>query len=104
MEMNRITLRTFYPEDQAQMLEILTSNLVNQTYMLPDFEKKEDAISLFNKLMTRSNDSSCFVRCIDLDSTAIGFLNDVEIKDGSIELGYVIHPEFHNRGDRKSVV
>ena len=98
METNQITLRSFRPEDQAQMLEILTSNLVNQTYMLPDFEKKEDAIPLFNKLMTRSNDSSRFVRCIDLDGTAIGFLNDVEIKDGSIELGYVIHPEFHNKG------
>ena len=94
METNQITLRSFRPEDQAQMLEILTSNLVNQTYMLPDFEKKEDAIPLFNKLMTRSNDSSCFVRCIDLDGTAIGFLNDVEIKDGSIELGYVIHPDY----------
>ena len=98
MEMNRITLRTFYPEDQMQILETVTSSKVNQTYMLPDFEKKEDAIPLFNKLMTRSNDSSRFVRCIDLDGTAIGFLNDVEIKDGSIELGYVIHPEFHNKG------
>lgn len=98
METNQITLRTFHPEDQAQMLEILTSNLVNQTYMLPDFEKKEDAIPLFNRLMNLSNDSSRFVRCIDLDDTAIGFLNDVEIKDGSIELGYVIHPEFHNKG------
>lgn len=98
METNQITLRSFRPEDQAQMLEILTSNLVNQTYMLPDFEKKEDAIPLFNRLMNLSNDSSRFVRCIDLDGTAIGFLNDVEIKDSSIELGYVIHPEFHNRG------
>ena len=98
METNQITLRSFRLEDQAQILETVTSSKVNQTYMLPDFETKEDAIPLFNKLMTRSNDSSCFVRCIDLDGTAIGFLNDVEIKDSSIELGYVIHPEFHNRG------
>ena len=98
MEMNQITLRPFCPEDQAQMLEIVTSSRVNQTYMLPDFETKEDAIPLFNRLMNLSNDSCRFVRCIDLDGTAIGFLNDVEIKDGSIELGYVIHPEFHNRG------
>ena len=98
MEMNQITLRTFYPEDQMQILETVTSSKVNQTYMLPDFEKKEDAIPLFNKLMTRSNDSSRFVRCIDLDDTAIGFLNDVEVKDGAMELGYVIHPGYHNRG------
>ena len=98
MEMKQITLRPFRPEDQAQILETVTSSKVNQTYMLPDFEKKEDAIPLFNKLMTRSNDSSRFVRCIDLDGTAIGFLNDVEVKDGAMELGYVIHPGYHNRG------
>ena len=98
METNQITLRSFRPEDQAQILETVTSSKINQTYMLPDFETKEDAIPLFNRLMSLSNDSGRFVRCIDLDGTAIGFLNDVEIKDGSIELGYVIHPEFHNRG------
>jgi hypothetical protein len=80
MDSNQITLRTFRPEDQAQILEIVTSNKVNQTYMLPDFETKEDAIPLFNRLMNLSNDSSRFVRCIDLDGTAIGFLNDVEVK------------------------
>ena len=98
METNQITLRSFRPEDQAQILETVTSSKVNQTYMLPDFEKKEDAIPLFNKLMTRSNDTSRFVRCIDLDGAAIGFLNDVEVKDGAMELGYVIHPDYHNRG------
>lgn len=98
MEMNRITLRPLRPEDQAQILETVTSSKVNQTYMLPDFETKEDAIPLFNRLMSLSSDSSRFVRCIDLDGTAIGFLNDVEVKDGAMELGYVIHPDYHNRG------
>ena len=98
MEMNQITLRPFRPEDQAQILETVTSGKVNQTYMLPDFETKKDAIPLFNRLMNLSNDSSRFVRCIDLDGTAIGFLNDVEVKDGAMELGYVIHPDYHNRG------
>ena len=91
-------IRTLTENDQHAMLELLTNEQIKQTYMLPDFEKKEDAIPLFNRLMNLSNDSSRFVRCIDLDDTAIGFLNDVEIKDGSIELGYVIHPEFHNKG------
>ena len=98
MEMNQITLRPFRPEDQAQILEIVTSSKVNQTYMLPDFEKPEDAIPLFERLSKLSMDGSRFVRCIDVDGRAVGFLNDVEIKDGSIELGYIIHPDFHNRG------
>lgn len=98
MEPKQITLRPILPEDQAVILEILTSGKVNQTYMLPDFETKAAAIPLFTRLMSLSKDPDRFVRCIALGDTAIGFLNDVEIKNGTIELGYVIHPDFHNRG------
>ena len=98
MEQNWLKLRPFLPTDQTRILETVTSTKVNQTYMLPDFEKLEDAIPLFERLSKLSHDSSRFVRCIDVDGHAVGFLNDVEIKDGSIELGYVIHPDFHNCG------
>ena len=98
MEQNFLKLRPFLPTDQTRILETVTSTKVNQTYMLPDFEKLEDAVPLFERLSKLSLDSSRFVRCIDVDGQAIGFLNDVEIKDGSIELGYVIHPECHNCG------
>ena len=98
MEQNLLKLRAFLPTDQTAILETVTSTKVNQTYMLPDFEKMDDASPLFERLSKLSQDSSRFVRCIDVDGRAVGFLNDVEIKDGSIELGYVIHPECHNRG------
>ena len=98
MEQYSLKLRAFLPTDQTRILETVTSTKANQTYMLPDFEKPEDAIPLFERLSKLSMDSSRFVRCIDVDGQAVGFLNDVEIKDGSIELGYVIHPDFHNRG------
>ena len=98
MAQNLLALRPFLPIDQTRILETVTSTKVNQTYMLPDVERIEDAIPLFERLAERSRDESRFVRCIDVDGQAIGFLNDVEIKDGSIELGYVIHPDFHNRG------
>ena len=93
-----LTLRPFRPEDRERMLEILTDNTVNQTYMLPDFEKKEDAVPLFEKLMGLSQDEARFVRCISLDGVAIGFLNDVEVKDSQMELGYVIHPDAQGKG------
>ena len=93
-----ISLREFLPEDQNNILEILTDHKVAETYMLPDFTKTEDAIPLFQRLMALSRQSDRYVRCISLDGAAIGFLNDVEIKDGSIELGYVIHPAHHGHG------
>ena len=94
-----LTLRPFRQEDQDRILEVVTDCTVNRTYMLPDFEKKEDAIPLFNRLMALSQDPSRYVRCISADGTAIGYVNDVEIDDGSIELGYVIHPDSQGRGN-----
>ena len=88
MEQKLLKLRPFLPADQTQILKTVTSTK----------EKPEDAIPLFERLSKLSHDSSRFVRCIDVDGQAVGFLNDVEIKGGSIELGYVIHPDFHNRG------
>ena len=98
MDKNILTLRSFRPEDRDRMLEILTDNTVNKTYMLPDFEKKEDAIPLFERLMGLSLEEGRYVRCISLDTKAIGFMNDVQIKDGCIELGYVIHPNSQGKG------
>ena len=77
---------------------MLTSDIVNKTYMLPDFAQRNDAIPLFQRLMALSNDENRFVRCISCGDTAVGFMNDVEQKDGKVEIGYVIHPEHHNKG------
>ncbi len=91
-------MRKIYPEDQEFFLDILTDNTVNKTYMLPDFGSRADAIPLFQRLRSLSEDGNRFVRCISNGDTAVGFLNDVEIKDGKIELGYAIHPKHHNKG------
>ena len=98
MEPKSIILRPVKPIDLEQILDILTSEKVNQTYMLPDYETRSDAVPLFRRLTELSEDGSRFVRCITLDGVAIGFVNDVEIKDGTIELGYAIHPDYHNQG------
>lgn len=91
-------LKTISENDQTIMLELLTSEQIKQTYMLPDFETKEDAIPLFRRLMELSVDQHRFVRGIFAGETLVGFVNDVEIKNGSIELGYVIHPKHWGKG------
>lgn len=93
-----VSLREIHPDDQDRMLDILTSNVVNKTYMLPDFDRREDAIPLFERLMALSKDDGKYVRAIDLDSKLIGFLNQTDTKQHGIELGYVIHPAFHGHG------
>ena len=93
-----VFLRTIEPADQERMLDILTSELVNKTYMLPDFAQREDAVPLFLRLMEMSRDAGSYVRAIAAEDGLTGFLNRVEIQGKTIELGYVIHPDFHGRG------
>ena len=91
-------IRTLTENDQHAMLELLTNEQIKQTYMLPDFTEKEDAIPLFRRLLQLSREESHFVRGICSGETLVGFLNDVEITDGTIELGYVIHPAHQGKG------
>ena len=93
-----VTLRPIQLQDLEPMLDILTDDTVKQTYMLPDFADRRDALPLFRRLAELSRDESHYVRGICLEERLIGFLNDVEIQDGSIELGYVIHPDFQGKG------
>lgn len=93
-----IRLAPLRAADLETMLDILTNDCVKQTYMLPDFPSREDAVPLFQRLVGLSGDSRRFVRGIYADETLVGFLNDVEIENGAIELGYVIHPRFQGNG------
>ena len=93
-----IQLRKIEPTDLERMLDILTDTVGKQTYMLPDFINRNDAIPLFLRLSAMSADPSLYVRAIELNGALIGFLNHTEIQNNSIELGYIIHPHFRQRG------
>ena len=93
-----VFLRPILPEDRERMMDILTSEKVNKTYMIPDFPEREAAVPLFQRLMDMSQSGSKYVRAIDLDGGLIGFVNQVDLEDQTIELGYVIHPDFHGMG------
>lgn len=91
-------LRPIQPEDQERMLDILTSEQINQTYMLPEFARREDAAPLFSQLMEMCQDTKNYVRAIANEDGLLGLLNHTDIQGKIIELGYVIHPNFHGRG------
>ena len=91
-------LGIFQEEHCPVMLEILIHPQVNKTYMLPDFPAKEDAAPLFRRLLELSRNPERFVRGIFAGEELVGFLNDVEVQDGAIELGYVIHPDHWGKG------
>ena len=93
----RLVLKPMAEEDCSQAVAILRHNKVKATYMLPDLTE-EAAGKLFQRLMELSNSEDHYVRGIYLNSTLIGWLNDTEIENGEMELGWAIHPDFHNQG------
>lgn len=98
IETKRLTIKKIRECDQEAGLNLLTNDIVKQTYMLPDFEKREDAIPLFQRLQKMSLEDKRYVRGIYLNDYLIGYANEVEIIDNSVELGYLIHPDYHGRG------
>ena len=91
-------LRILTTADETELAELLTNGQIKQTYMLPDFVHKEDALPLARHLMALSREENRFVRGMEEAGTLVGFLNDVEIREGSVELGYVVHPNHWGKG------
>lgn len=93
-----MNLRILTDADIAALIPLLTNHRIKQTYMLPDFDRPEDAIPLARRLIRLSQDKAHFVRGMEENGTLVGFLNDVEIADGIIELGYAVHPSHWGQG------
>lgn len=90
-------LRPIALQDAALLGEILRSDIVKQTYMVPDLTS-EAATELGKKISLMSCDPTRYIRGIYLKGILIGQVNDVATENGSIELGWFIHPQYHGQG------
>ena len=97
MKQTKITLRPIPATDAEIITEILLDSSVKQTYMVEDLSQ-EDAYQLGLHIASLSHCEDRYVRGIYTAKDLVGFLNDVEIKDGSIELGWVIAPAHQGNG------
>ena len=91
-------LRAFQESDWTRLAMLATSAEVNKTYMLPDFESVEKARPLFDRLTALSRDEKRYVRAIEEDGQFVGFCNDVEQDEDTVEIGYAICPDVWGRG------
>ena len=98
LKTKRLEIKPYQDADQAAMLELLTNQQIREGFMLPDFETEQDAVRMFKKLQAYSLSKQHYERGIYKENQLIGFVNDVEIEDDVIELGYVIHPKYQNQG------
>lgn len=94
----RLEIRSISDCDRDAVVQLLTDDRVKQTYMVPDFKSRDEAVKLFERLRDLSCQDDRYVAGIYLDGGFIGILNETEIQDKSIELGYAILPQHHNCG------
>lgn len=93
----QLSLRPIKLEDTADLCDILLDDTVKQTYMVPDLTK-EAAQKMAERIAGLSNADDRYVRGIYRNNALIGLINDVEIMDATIELGWVVAPAHQNKG------
>ncbi|MBO2528191.1 MAG: N-acetyltransferase [Clostridiales bacterium] len=98
LKTERLTLKPLSDSDRDAMKELMTNETIKKTFMIPDACSDEALEKMFAALKRQSNSDDHYFRGIYLDNALIGFINDVEIKDKSIEIGWAVHPKHHNRG------
>lgn len=94
----RLQIKPITPEDREDVLDLVTDSTVGKTYMFPEYQTREAAEPLFQRLVDLSKDDSRYVAGVYLDGRFIGMMNAVEIKETQVEMGYAFLPPYYNRG------
>lgn len=94
----RLIVSAFREYDFDALMSIFKSDIVKATYMVPDLPAREDEIKLFESLRNLSLREDRFIFGIYLDGKLIGLINDCEINNKCVEMGYALHPDYHNQG------
>ena len=94
----RLQLRPYAPEDRDALIDILTNDIVKQTFLVPDYPERAQYEKMFERIRSDSLSPERFAGGIYLENNLIGLVLDVEVNDGAIEMGYALHPKYHNQG------
>lgn len=94
----RLVLKQLSRSDEKPMTELLTNDIIKATFMIPDFASQQEVQSAFEALRKQSLSENHYILGIYLNNQLIGFVNDVETDNDKIEIGYAIHPDYHNKG------
>lgn len=94
----RLELKPISRDSLNALVELLTDDVVKQTYMVPDFPNRWEAEKLAQRLITLSEQEGRYVAGIYYRDSLIGILNETESTDDRIEVGYAILPRYHHQG------
>ena len=84
--------------DKSDVFSVFENALVTKTYMVPVFADDEAREKFLQRLIENTEKVNRFCYGIYLNDRFIGLLNDVDVKDDEVEVGYCLHPDFWNKG------
>ena len=94
----RLDVGPMTEEYKEAILDLLTNEVVGRTYMLPEYNSREEAEHLFLRLVELSHAPDRYVSGIYYDGVFIGMMNETEVKDTQVEMGYALLPAYYNQG------
>lgn len=94
----RLELKPLSDGDRDNMIDLLTNSEIKKTYMIPDFENEDQIEKAFLRIKKGSLEEKVYQAGIFLEGELIGYVNEAERDGAAIELGYMLHPNHHNRG------
>ena len=94
----RLELKAIREESLDALVALATDEMVREFYMFPDFPDRAAAEAMARRLMKLSEGNDRIMVGIYLGEQFTGILNQVEVVDGTIELGYALLPRFQKRG------
>lgn len=100
IQTQRLTLQVILEKDIEQLVQLLTNNEITKTFMVSDFKTPEQVTALAETFISFSQieDVEHLAYGIYTDDRLIGFINDCSMEDDTIEIGYVIHPDYQGKG------
>lgn len=93
----RLMLRPFLHRDLEAFRAICLDARVCKTYMLPELDE-EGMQKLLDRMVALSADRDRFVVAVCLEDQLIGWINDTEMTDLTVELGWAFHPDHWGKG------
>ena len=98
LQTKRLEIKPICQESLESLTDLLTNDVVKQTYMVPDFACRADAYPLAQRIQALSEDPQRYVAGVYLGQQLIGMVNDTDRDGDCIELGYAFLPQYHNHG------
>ena len=94
----RLILKDYTAADKDAMVDLLMNREITKTFMIPDFDSREQAETYFDRLLGFYTTGKHIEYGVYLDGKLIGFFNDCGGDEDEIEVGYVIDPAYKGHG------